>query len=85
MFKEVLILCALLISGPLHGKEILLWDMDNGATISHVPSRRRLGTERPVAECLERLGHRVTVLRRLPENLSKYDAVFITLGYLAPS
>lgn len=85
MVRKWALFLGLCCSVLLHGAEILVWDMDMGSTILHLPSQRRLGTEKPVVQSLKRLGHSVTMMYSLPENLSDYDAVFVMLGYLSPS
>lgn len=68
----------------LTAADILVWDNDRDATVFIKAHRRIAGTEVPVREALEAAGHDVTVVKSLPDDLERYDAVFIMLGFFCP-
>ncbi|MCK5148451.1 hypothetical protein KAR48_16965 [bacterium] len=85
MGKKIILYLFLLGTFSTYSAQVLIWDHDNDAAVSHTDSRKWVGTEKPVYDALRRLGHDVNIVRRLPSELHEYKVVFITLGYLAPS
>ncbi|MBN2415791.1 hypothetical protein JXO52_08105 [bacterium] len=71
-------------AAPLAAAHILIWDNDRDATVFIRSRRQMAGTEVPVREALETAGYEVTVVRTLPDDLERFDAVFILLGFFCP-
>lgn len=69
----------------LHAARILIWDNDQDSGFFDTQTRRIVSSELSVKRALEKNGHQVTVVKRLPEQLDSYDAVFVLLGFLCPS
>lgn len=78
------LLLILVAAAPLPAADILIWDNDRDATVFIRSRRLIVGTEVPVREALETAGYTVTVVKRLPGDLERFDAVFILLGFFCP-
>ena len=85
MIKRIFTILLLGISMSASAAEILVWDHDAGARVYSPIMKRQVGCEYGMSQALKQMGHNVTLVRRLPEDLSGYDAVFVFLGFLTPS
>lgn len=66
---------------------ILIWDNDNNTQFYSADEQKWVYCYQSLQQELERQGIQVTVLARLPESaqLSAYDALFISLGFMCTS
>ena len=66
------------------GANILIWDHDEGSSFFSETTGQYEGCQTALERVLKGLGHEITVIDSLPDNLDAYDAVFITLGFYCP-
>lgn len=85
MIKRCLAILILGLAMSASAAQILVWDHDAEAMVFSPTLRKNVGCEYDMSQALKQLGHDVTLVRRLPEDLSGYDAVFVFLGFLTPS
>ncbi|MCK5148453.1 hypothetical protein KAR48_16975 [bacterium] len=85
MFKNILKILLFCAAGTVYGANIFIWDNDNSSTFWAYERNSVEGCETGLYTTLSTLGHSVTKSRNLPDNLSNYDILFITLGFFCPS
>ncbi len=66
------------------GANILIWDNDAGSSFFSETTGQYEGCQTALERVIKEIGYDVSVVRRLPESLQPYDAVFITLGFYCP-
>ena len=79
----VALIFLLLIILPCSANNILLWKHSGSAEFPN-PEKgaepERVGCEHGLQQAITQNGHTCTVVEELPEDLSAYDMVFVSLG-----
>jgi|GEM_PF-3041385 len=65
--------------------QVFVLDRDNGASFYSSSRNQYEGCEDGLVQVLTQLGHQVTLGSSLPESLSNYEILFVTLGFYCPS
>jgi hypothetical protein len=78
--KIVLMLILFLFTSGLFSQQILVWDQDNNSDFMDPDGAGMVGCEYGLEQALQANNANFTTLNYLPNDLTQYDIIFVTLG-----
>ena len=68
----------------LFGQNILVWKNDKNVSFSDPEGAGYVECDSAITKALAENGYSYTLVNELPNDLTDYDIIFITLGYAVP-